>query len=364
VTGRIPPGDPAPSPDRSGAEPSPVERSMPIEHAVLWQPVAAPNESPDPGAYPVFVTRRALEALNHHAMPSGTSGVFGFIVGDLCHCPRTGILYVAVDGLIGLPQPVYGDKAGAVTSNVWPTLQQHLAKLKRHLLGWYHSHPPMGVMMAPGDVEAHLAFFPLPWQVALVVGRGEHGPEAGFFRPLAEAAAPNVPLHFFEILDPRALMGGAAPSCIGRTTKSVAGPRYTSTRTARRLTLRRWRRYRPQPRRLRHPPRRLHRHRTPACRTSQTSLRFTCLGSRRDGGTNPPPLGRAPPAARCGYPCSSGLPRRERSCSSGERSFGCARLPKRSFPPLPLLRGQNRCRRPRRPARLLRLRHARLRRRR
>jgi hypothetical protein len=178
---------------------------MPIEHAVLWQPVAAPNESPDPGAYPVFITRRALEALNHHALPSGASGVFGFIVGDLCHCPRTGILYVAVDGLIGLPQPVYGDKAGAVTSNVWPMLQEHLVKLKRHLLGWYHSHPPMGVTMAPGDVESHLAFFPLPWQVALVVGLGARGPEAGFFRPIAEAAAPDVPLHFFEILDPRAL---------------------------------------------------------------------------------------------------------------------------------------------------------------
>jgi hypothetical protein len=63
----------------------------------------------------------------------------------------------------------------------------------------------MGVTMAPGDVEAHLAYFPLPWQVALVVGLGEHGPEAGFFRPIAEAAAPDVPLHFFEILDPRAL---------------------------------------------------------------------------------------------------------------------------------------------------------------
>jgi len=178
---------------------------MPIEHAVLWQPVAAPNESPDPGAYPVFITRRALEALNQYARPSGTVGVFGFIVGDLCHCPRTGILYVAVDGLIGLPQPMYGDRAGAVTSNVWPMLQQHLVKLKRHLLGWYHSHPPMGVTLAPGDVEAHLAYFPLPWQVALVVGLGERGPEAGFFRPIAEAAAPDVPLHFFEILDRRAL---------------------------------------------------------------------------------------------------------------------------------------------------------------
>jgi hypothetical protein len=178
---------------------------MPIEHAVLWQPVAAPNESPDPGAYPVFITRRALEALNHYAFPSGKAGVFGFIVGDLCHCPRTGILYVAVDGLIGLPQPVYGDKTGAVTANVWPNLQQQLVKLKRHLLGWYHSHPPMGVTMTPGDVEAHFAYFPQPWQVALVVGLGEHGPEAGFFRPIAGAAAPDVPLHFFEILDPRVL---------------------------------------------------------------------------------------------------------------------------------------------------------------
>jgi hypothetical protein len=153
----------------------------------------------------VFVTRRVLEGLNRYAFPAGPAGVLGFIVGDLCHCPRTGILYVALDRLVSLPQPVYGDKTGTVTANVWPTLQQHVTKLKRHLLGWYHSHPPLGVALAPGDVDAHLAYFPLRWQVALVVALGESGVDAGFFRPTPEAVAPDVPLHFFEVLDPRVL---------------------------------------------------------------------------------------------------------------------------------------------------------------
>src|SRR5712692_9408880 len=51
VTGRVPPPASTPGPGHDRADLSPVERSMPIEHAVLWQPVAAPNESPDPGAY-------------------------------------------------------------------------------------------------------------------------------------------------------------------------------------------------------------------------------------------------------------------------------------------------------------------------
>src|SRR5260370_2301183 len=80
----------------------------------------------------------------------------------------------------------------------------------------------MGVPMAPGDVESHLAFFPLRWQVALVVGLGKRGPEAGFFRPIAEAAAPAVPLHFFGISNPPALPpDGRPPSFRPRTTYEV-----------------------------------------------------------------------------------------------------------------------------------------------
>ncbi len=192
-------------PSGTGLDPAsqdlpPIERTMPLAHAVLWQARVAPGSSPGLGGYPLFVTRRALEAANQHTDLPSTSGVFGFLAGDLCHCPKTGVLYVAVDLLIGLGQPIYGDKATVVTAHAWPALQRRLGTLKRHLLGWYHSHPPLGLMLAPGDVEAHARFFTRPWQVALVLSPAE----AGFFRPVAQEPAPEVPLPFYEMLDPRA----------------------------------------------------------------------------------------------------------------------------------------------------------------
>jgi hypothetical protein len=198
VTSELPPSGTGLNP--ASQDLPPIERTMPLTHAVLWQARVAPGSSPGLGAYPLFVTRRALEAANKHTDVPSTSGVFGFLAGDLCHCPKTGVLYVAVDLLIGLGQPIYGDKATVVTAHAWPALQRRLGTLKRHLLGWYHSHPPLGLMLAPGDVEAHARFFTRPWQVALVLSPAE----GGFFRPIAGEPAPEVPLPFYEMLDPRA----------------------------------------------------------------------------------------------------------------------------------------------------------------
>jgi proteasome lid subunit RPN8/RPN11 len=179
-----------------------VERALPIAHSLLWNPIGSSGGMPDPEAYPLFITRRAVEAVNAHAPPSTSGGVFGFLAGDLCHCPRTGVEYLTVDLLIGLSQPIYGDKATVLMNHVWHGLQQQLAGVKRHLLGWYHSHPPLGLMLTPGDVEAHFAYFPLPWHVALVVDQGHYGPEAGFYRPTADVPIPILPLPFYEIIDP------------------------------------------------------------------------------------------------------------------------------------------------------------------
>jgi proteasome lid subunit RPN8/RPN11 len=37
------------------------------------------------------------------------------------------------------------------------------------IVGWYHTHPSMGVFLSHYDTWLHSNFFPEPWQVALVV---------------------------------------------------------------------------------------------------------------------------------------------------------------------------------------------------
>jgi proteasome lid subunit RPN8/RPN11 len=39
----------------------------------------------------------------------------------------------------------------------------------KQILGWYHTHPRMGVFLSHYDTWLHRHFFPEPWQVALVI---------------------------------------------------------------------------------------------------------------------------------------------------------------------------------------------------
>ncbi len=80
--------------------------------------------------------------------------------------------------------PVMSDDHGPVhftfTADSWAQL--HKDKASRYpeldIVGWYHTHPNLGVFYSADDVIVHSAAFVLPWQVGLVVDpvRGE-----GFF---------------------------------------------------------------------------------------------------------------------------------------------------------------------------------------
>ena len=49
----------------------------------------------------------------------------------------------------------------------------------KDLVGWFHTHPRMGVFLSGYDIWLHEHFFPRAWQVALVVE--PHSTVGGFF---------------------------------------------------------------------------------------------------------------------------------------------------------------------------------------
>jgi hypothetical protein len=49
----------------------------------------------------------------------------------------------------------------------------------KQIVGWYHTHPGMGVFLSSYDAWLHHHFFPEPWQVALVID--PLSPAGGFF---------------------------------------------------------------------------------------------------------------------------------------------------------------------------------------
>jgi len=193
------------------------ERVLPTTQSILWNPVTAsavPRRGPG-GAFPVFLEQQAIAAVHAHHQAAGKQGMMGFLVGDLCRCPTSQVKYVVVDSTVRLNQAVYGDKTLVIISRLWDRLQEELRRSDGHLIGWYHSHPPIGLELAPGDVETHMQYFTRPWHTAMVLGAEPGGPVAGLFRPGPGETFPNMSLPFYELIDdPERLANGFKTSIL------------------------------------------------------------------------------------------------------------------------------------------------------
>lgn len=180
-----------------------LQRVLPLAQSVLWHPTspgAGPRRPPS-GPYPTFFDQKAIAAINAHYETAGRQGMMGFLVGDLFECPTSRVRYVVIDSTIRLNQAVYGDKTLVIVSRLWDRIQEELRKTDGHLIGWYHSHPPLNVELAPGDVETHLQYFKRPWHVALVLGSEHEGPVAGLFRPKPGETSSTTSMPFYELIE-------------------------------------------------------------------------------------------------------------------------------------------------------------------
>jgi proteasome lid subunit RPN8/RPN11 len=192
-----------------------LQRVLPLAQSVLWHPTspgAGPRRPPS-GPYPVFFDQKAISAVHGHYEAAGRQGMIGFLVGDLFECPTSHTRYVVIDSTIRLNQAVYGDKTLVIVSRLWERIQEELRKTDGHLIGWYHSHPPLGIELAPGDVETHLQYFKRPWHLAMVLGAEHEGPVAGMFRPRPGETAASLP--FYELIESdEAFTGGKKHSIL------------------------------------------------------------------------------------------------------------------------------------------------------
>lgn len=128
----------------------------------------------------VFVTRPAYIRICVHAC-SAEVEVGGALVGRWCQDERTGAQYIVVKHIL----PARHTKQGAVyltfTQNTILDFHDQIEKRfeGEKIVGWFHTHPRMGVFLSHYDTFLHHNFFPEPWQVALVVE--PFSSVAGFF---------------------------------------------------------------------------------------------------------------------------------------------------------------------------------------
>lgn len=119
----------------------------------------------------IIVHNRTLEQIWQHAGKQPGCEVAGILLGDVYQDDKYGILYVEIQQSFALTTVETGPAHVIFTHDVWTevdnTCRTVFPGLKK--LGWYHSHPGIGVFMSPLDIQVHAVNFPLAWHVALVV---------------------------------------------------------------------------------------------------------------------------------------------------------------------------------------------------
>ena len=132
-------------------------------------PVITHGSESDDDPVRVVITQKALDQLQNHAYSILDAEIGGVLLG------KKEELETGYEILVKASLPVKTDDHGPVhftfSADSWASLHQERAVQYPHLdiVGWYHTHPGLGVFFSADDVVVHTAAFVMPWHVALVI---------------------------------------------------------------------------------------------------------------------------------------------------------------------------------------------------
>lgn len=175
---------------------------MPRANALRWQ-----SEHDGAGvstAVEVFVTQKSYVRLCAHAGSDLDNEVGGVLAGKWRVDGATGLRFVIVEGILPAPHTRHGSTFVTFTQDSLVALNTQLEERYpgKQMVGWYHTHPRMGLFLSGYDAWLHEHFFPEAWQVALVVDPWAR--QGGFFiRAQDGNLDPRRYVGFSELVDAR-----------------------------------------------------------------------------------------------------------------------------------------------------------------
>lgn len=127
------------------------------------------GQKPDDSQVLVAFSQQALRQIEAHCASDLTREVGGVLLG---HSETAGIsIRVKVMAALAVNTEDHGPVHFTFTADSWAQL--HHDKAERfpdlEIVGWYHTHPDLGVFYSADDVIVHSAAFVLPWHVGLVI---------------------------------------------------------------------------------------------------------------------------------------------------------------------------------------------------
>ena len=143
---------------------------IPYRHALGWQPKQGAGDGIEP-AVSIFVTQKAYLGFCAHAITDLYNEVGGWLLGKWRTDGKSGEQFIVIDTVL----PALYTQQGAAYLTFTQDSQVALYNLiqeeypEKDLVGWFHTHPRMGVFLSAYDTWLHNHFFPEIWQVALVI---------------------------------------------------------------------------------------------------------------------------------------------------------------------------------------------------
>jgi proteasome lid subunit RPN8/RPN11 len=114
----------------------------------------------------VFASRECIETVYTHACRDLSREQAGILCGR-AYVSERGQYYLALD--TALPATTQGDSTHVKFQ--WESWEEIWGLLDKdsEILGWYHTHPGLGVFLSQTDMRTQENHFRAPWQIAMVV---------------------------------------------------------------------------------------------------------------------------------------------------------------------------------------------------
>jgi proteasome lid subunit RPN8/RPN11 len=150
----------------------------------------------------VFLTQNAYNQAMVHASSDLEKEVGGILVGKWCLDPEATRQYIVVTASIPARFTQQGSVFLTFTQDSLVDIHDKIDEEypEDAIVGWYHTHPRMGVFLSQYDTWLHNHFFSELWQVALVIE--PHTEVGGFFvRQEGGLLDPGRYFGFYELED-------------------------------------------------------------------------------------------------------------------------------------------------------------------
>jgi proteasome lid subunit RPN8/RPN11 len=182
------------------APPTPyIERPMPLDEALQW---TAPDEDKIKPNVKIFFVQSAYRKCFEHSISDVEHEVGGALVGEVRSDSLRAQTYIVIQEIIPATFTNSSETHLTFTQETLVHFNNQMETLYpgKRIIGWYHTHPRLGVFMSGHDLFLHRHFFPEPIQVALVIDSVYHN--AGFFcwQP-GQNLDPRHYIGFYELSD-------------------------------------------------------------------------------------------------------------------------------------------------------------------